>query len=351
MKNFVRFIVGVFLVLSPPILFSQPAFTSFYVFGDGVSSTTNNTDGGAYYYGDRYSNGRVWVEVLAQRQQLPIGGSNNCSYYGQSTAELLKNISKFTAPPDVATELFVVWVSDADLLYDVNDYEGNQGTFSWNNAINQSLGNLQLAITNLYAKGARTLIMPNAVDLTKVPAFLGVSGGPVIRQAITNYNIGFNNTLSNAMATLPGLAIYEPDFFSLLDDMVAHAANYGLTHPTSDAQDDGLYAFNGPGAQYVFWDDEDPTSKANMWMANLTQEMISPVQITHFTLNSVPGSNELDLANMPNGQAGFAEGSTNLASWTTVQSIATNAPQSIYLPAAGLTQFYRLRFPFSWTWP
>ena len=344
MKNFVRFTVGFFLVLGPFILLAQPAFTSFYVFGDGVSTTTNNIYAG--YYGNRYSNGRVWVEVLAQRQGLAIGATNNCSYYGQYTTELLKNINKFTPPADVATTLFVVWVCDADLVQDVNDYQAAPGTYSWANAITQSQANHLQAIQNLYAMGARTLIMPNAVDLSKVPAF---ATDTFIRQQITNYNNAFAITLSNAMASLTNLVIYQPDFFFLLNDIVAHSTNYGLTHPTTSAQADSLFALNGPGAQYVFWDDEDPTAKAQCWMANLVQQLISPVQISKLTLLS--GSNRLDMVNLPIGQAGFAEGSTNLANWTSVQSIGTNAPQTLFVPTAGSPQFYRLRFPFAWTWP
>jgi hypothetical protein len=348
-KNFVRFTVGFFLVLSPFILLAQPAFTSFYVFGDGVSTTTNNTDGGSLYYGNRFSNGRVWVEVLAERQELAFINSNNCSYYGQYTTELLKNINKFTPPADVATTLFVVWVCDADLVQDVGNYEAASGTYSWANAINLSQSNHLQAIQNLYAMGARTLIMPNAVDLTKVPGYATATYGNAIRQQITNYNNAFTITLSNAMASLPGLVIYKPDFFSLLNDIVAHSTNYGLTHPTTSAQADSLFALNGPGAQYVFWDDADPTAKAQCWMADLVQQLISPIQISKLTLLS--GSNRLDMVNLPIGQAGFAEGSTNLANWTSVQSIGTNAPQTLFVPTAGSPQFYRLRFPFAWTWP
>lgn len=347
MKNFVRFTVGFFLVLSPFILLAQPAFTSFYVFGDGVSTTTNNTY--PNYYGNRFSNGRVWVEMLAQRQGLAIGATNNCSYFGQYTTELLKNINKFTPPADVATTLFVVWVCDADLVQDIQNYEDNSTSYSWAGPINQSQTNHLKAIQNLYAMGARTLIMPNAVDLTKVPTYITYPGGNVIRQQITNYNNAFTITLSNAMASLPGLVIYQPDFFSLLNDIVAHSTNYGLTHPTTSAQADGLFVLNGPGAQYVFWDDQDPTAKAQCWMVDLVQQLISPIQISKLTLLS--GSNRLDMVNLPIGQAGFAEGSTNLANWTSVQSISTNAPQTLFVPTAGSPQFYRLRFPFAWTWP
>ena len=37
--------------------------------------------------------------------------------------------------------------------------------------MNLSLTNHFVAITNLYAKGARTLVMPNAVDITEVPDY------------------------------------------------------------------------------------------------------------------------------------------------------------------------------------
>ncbi len=45
---------------------------------------------------------------------------------------------------------------------------------AWNNAINSSLANHSQAISTLYAKGARTLIMPNAVDITKVRIMLSL---------------------------------------------------------------------------------------------------------------------------------------------------------------------------------
>jgi len=337
-------------VFGPALLPAQTAFTSFYVFGDGVSSTTNNTEAG--YYGNRYSNGRVWVEVLAQRQGLPIGDSNNCSYFGQTTIEMLKNITNLTVSADVATELFVVWDCDADLVDDVNAYQNNPGTYSWSNAINQSQANLQQAIQNLYAKGARTIIMPNAVDLTKVPAYAPSDGGPVIRQAITNYNIAFNATLSNALVSYTNLVIYEPDFFSLLNDIAAHPTNYGLTHPNTDA----LTFFGNPSltnsaaVNFVWWDDSDPSAKTHMWMADMVQQLLSPAQITHFT--RLGASNQLDMASIPIGEDGFVEASSNLVSWATAANIdSTNLTQSILVPAAGPLQFYRLRFPFSWTWP
>src|SRR6516225_3223708 len=98
MKTLLRVSVGILLLglVAPP----TQAFTSLYVFGDALSTTTNNTAGSAQYpqeyYGKRYSNGRVWVEVLAQRQGIPV--ANNWSYFDDDSASLVNNLQHFTTP-------------------------------------------------------------------------------------------------------------------------------------------------------------------------------------------------------------------------------------------------------------
>ena len=77
---------------------SASAFTSFYVFGDGVSSMTNGP-GGSFYYKGTYSNGRVWVEVLAERQGLVCESNKNQSYYGQYSTNLLVSLNSFVVVP------------------------------------------------------------------------------------------------------------------------------------------------------------------------------------------------------------------------------------------------------------
>ena len=133
---------------------------------------------------------------------------------------------------------------------------------------------------------------------------------------------------------------------------------------------------NGPGPNYIFWDAQDPTAKFHEVIADITQQIISPVQISQLTV--LTGSNRLDAANMPVGLNGFVDNCTNLAlaNWASVQSFSsTNRTQSIFIlttnssqnsqqvapkdiaPGPGGTpvvtdlQFYRLRFPYAWTWP
>jgi phospholipase/lecithinase/hemolysin len=299
------------------------------------------------------------------------------------------NIKNFNIAPSVASgALFVVWVNNSD-LYD-ETLNGDTNPTEWTTAINNSQTNHLNAILNLYAKGVRNLVMPNAVDVSRVPEFDAYySSTNFIHQECIAYNVAFSNTLNQAMAACPGLKIYVPDFFTLLNNVLANSADYGLTNALynyghGNVSIDAYEALgaacntNGLGTNYIFWDVTDPSAEFHEVIADVAQQVISPVQISRLAV--LNGSNELDVANYPAGLGGFVDGSTNLANWAAVQNIAsTNTSQSIFVLAAnanvsqlssfgspigigpgggngtnatyGIPQFYRLRFPYAWTWP
>lgn len=331
---------------------SASAFTSFYVFGDGVSSMTNGP-GGSFYYKGTYSNGRVWVEVLAERQGLVCESNKNQSYYGHYTTNLLVSLNSFVPPADASNALYVVWVCNADFVFNTLNYGTN--IVQWTNAINNSLSNHFRIITNLYhGKGARHLVMPNAVDLGRVPFYIGYSPANknFIRTQTTNFNSRYAAMLTNTATTLPGLTIYAPDVFTLLDKITTSPTNYGLQKPTTYVIEDlpGQATFTGPGTNYVYWDDLNPTAKTHEIVADSVQQMIFPSRLGPPI--PVAGSNQLAIANIPIGLNGYVDVSTNLINWSQLQSFAsTNATQIIGVPVSGPMQFYRLRFPFAWTWP
>ena len=199
------------------------------------------------------------------------------------------------------------------------------------------------------------------MDLSKIPAFNAGTAAPTIHSECVDYNTRFSNTITQARALCPGLKIFAPDFFSLLNNVVTNAANYGLTNALSsrgysiDAYDDPalptLTLTNG-GTNYIFWDSHDPSAKFHAVIADVAQQLISPVQISGIAM--LNGSNRLDVANYPAGLTGFVDVCTNLATanWTaTVNLASTNTSQSVFVPPSGPQQFYRLRFPYAWNWP
>ena len=365
------------------ILFpARATYSSLYVFGDALSSTTDNTPG-SDYYGKRFSNGRVWVEVLAQRQGLVYDASKNNSYYDHNSSNLVVELKTFSAPPNPANALFVVWVCNAD-TFDASSWHLTAA--QWTTAIKQAQTNHLQIITNLYAKGVRNLVLPNAVDISKIPAYNQSTFTNTMRNGCIAYNLAFSNTINQARLLCPGLKIIAPDFFTLLNNVLTNAASYGLTNALAngysiDASSAYNYGYphattNGFGTNFVYWDYMNPTAKFHAVIADVAQQLISPVQISQLTVLS--GSNRLDVVNVPVGLNGFVDGITNLASaiWTPVQNfssvntnqaiviLTTNStptniiiPMGLWPPGEGGTpvvialEFYRLRFPYSWSWP
>ena len=368
-----------FTLLAVP---SHAAFSSIYIFGDSVSATSSNAVTGSItnlYYGKRYSNGRTWAEVLAQRQGLGANSltnavwsfsSNNVSFFGHWSALMVTNVKNFTAPSNATNCLFVVWVCNADFVGDVGGYfagpnlgpPNGTNTADWTAAINQHLTNHFRALTNLYAKGCRTLIAPNAVDIMAVPNY---NGSPpayraFVRQRIINFNTNFAAMLAQVAASSPGLKIYTPDIFSLLDSVITNAASYGLTNATvggvtASATGGNLagVAINGLGTNYIFWGDTgDPSARFNAVIADTAQQLLSPVSLADIT--PVNTSNQLQLVNAPVGMNGIVQFLSDLAqtNWQTNSFFTvSNVAQTVFVNPTNSLRFYRLKFPWQWTWP
>jgi phospholipase/lecithinase/hemolysin len=363
-KRALGFAIGIGLFAFTAISASA-AFTSLYVFGDGICTTTSNTPPDPKYYGLRRTNGRTWIEVLAERQGLNYESNKNWSYYGHYSANLLTNLSSFAAPADANSALFVVWVNDADFVDHMTKVYYPYGTnlMRWTTAINQSLTNHFKAVTNLYSKGARTLILPSAVDITKIPQY-NMNPAPdraFIRQRIIDFNTAFTTTwLNQVTSSCPNLKIYFPNLFTLVDNVLASPALYGLSNAfqygviTCVLEDDSLNdkSLNGPGAYYTFWTTSDPTAKFHAQIADYVHQLISPVRIGGIA--ALGNSNQLEIVSIPVGRNGFVQVRTNVLqnNWADLAGFnSTSTNQSVLVPSSGPQQFYRLRFPFSWVWP
>jgi phospholipase/lecithinase/hemolysin len=356
---------------------SRAAFSSIYIFGDGVSATTNYPNS-ANYYGNRYSNGRCWVEFLAQRQGLGASSltstnwtysTNNRSFYGHFSYLMVTNVLNFSAPANASNCLFVLWVANADYVGDVTSFPPPNSTnmTSWTNSLNQHLTNHVRAITNLYAKGMRTLIAPNAVDLMKVPQYASISAGSpgyraFVRQRIIDFNNAYSNRLNQIRISNPGLTIITPDFFALIDDAEANAGKYGLTNVLDDTGDvtsaqqhlipAQASVLNGPGTNYVWWGQIAPSARFHEVLADTAQQLLSPVSLDDLT--QVNTSNLLTLANAPVGAKGVVEflGDAAQNNWQTNSFFTvSNTTQTVFLTPTNDVRFYRVKFPWQWSWP
>jgi len=343
-----------------------------YVFGDSLSAITGS-DSMQYppppgttasnYWNGRFSNGQVWVEYLAALQGIPADTNDNFSYFGDTSELVYDNITdgNYFPPPDISTSLYILWPACSD-AFTLSIFEY---TNSWEEGITTAMLDISNSVNVLYAQGVRTLIVPNSVDITKVPFFtytatnLLTADTNLLAQIIANtssqlalYNAALASTLGHLRVQYPGLTLYTPDFFSQFGFLLSHPGVYGVTKTTVDALEDPALSdksFTGPGANYMYWDYLHPTTRVHEAVANFVQQIISPLRINKFTRQG--GSYRLDLSSLPLGRTGTLESTTNLlnrAAWTTRASImVTNSAQTVFIPTNGLgtSSFFRLNFP------
>jgi hypothetical protein len=357
-----RLALGLWMFTSPE---GMAGFSSVYVFGDGVCNTNVSPSGGAPYHENRYCNGKVWVEVLAGWQGETLLGTNNVSYFGHDSALLKTSVQTFTAPPDAATSLFIVWSNDADYVDEIGaviDYPFGDMT-PWTQLAATSIADHLTALETLYNKGAREIVLPLAVDVMSIPFYNEIDQVDRVfaRSRIIEYNTQFKTAMLGFMATKPGLKIHLPDTFTFFEQVLANPGLYGMINPSREAGnagglDSGDPALNGAGAQYVFWDDYHPTAKFQMHLAAFIQQVITPLKVNSVSLSG--GNVQIQVANVPLMRAGSIQGSSNLQPpWAVDQAInepfveGGSTTKTYTFAASGPKRFYRAAFPVVWIWP
>lgn len=253
-------------------LLSSTANAALYAFGDSLSDAGNTslaTGGalpGAGYYNGRYSNGPVWVELLAGRLGLAVpqpslvGGTDYAwagafSATGGQVPTILSQVSGFTASKTfLPTDIITLWGGANDLIL---------GTET--NPLVPA-ASIVSNVTALVGAGAKLIIVPNLPDLGDTPSL--AAQGAAAQAGASLWTQGFNAYLSS---TLPALAagnnvqIQLLDVYSLSKELRNNPATYGFTNTTDSALLTNNVALAG---QYLYWDTVHPTAAVHQLIAN-----------------------------------------------------------------------------------
>lgn len=287
-------------------LVSAAPFSSVIVFGDSLSDMgrildlTSNTPGltpepVAPYFGGRFSNGPVAVEVLTSLvAPAPLTIDRNFAYGGAKTGPdpnlfgldnndpntagtgLLQQVSMFqTALPtlaiDPATTLFVVWGG-------ANDFATPAAIQDPATTSSRVVDNIQSIIGSLAGLGARRFLVPGLPDLGATPraALIEQFGVPSLGIGpIANFRLGasfasmtFNQLL---FAQITAFDTARPDFsvalfdtFALMHEVIDDPGAFGMTN-ISDMCIVTPSCVGDPAEQdnYLFWDNQHPTARAH----------------------------------------------------------------------------------------
>lgn len=234
-------------------------------FGDSLSDSGNlyaisqgTLPGSPPYYAGRFSNGPVWVEVLADELNLPApmpsftGGYNYAFGGARSGTGYL-----FGFLPNVGTQVDDYLTSHTPAPTDLITYlAGANDLF---NGVSPAIAaaNVAADLTQLVTAGAKQLLVANLPPLGKTPAHLGMADGPLLDAHTLTFNLQLANTLDN-LESQYDVTIYRLDIHAVFDELLAHPGDYGLTNVTQSALGAGNLVVPNPD-EYLFWDTVHPT--------------------------------------------------------------------------------------------
>lgn len=274
-----------FLSFLLPTVASAATFDEIYVFGDSQVDDGNlfAATGGVVpqsppYFNGRFSNGPIWVELLAPQLGLTANPATNFAFGGTTTGTtnvatgmfnvvdplpgLLTQVDNFTTafPTADPNALYIVEAGRLDYLM--------LGETETATVIN----NLSNAVTRLSTAGARNIMVANLLDLGKIPAGLASPSS----DSLTNLTNQHNSNLAMSLQTLEvdlDINIIPLNFNSLFNEVLAEPGRFGFTDVTNSC-------LTSPGFltppftecpnpdQFLFWDTQHTTAPAQRIFAD-----------------------------------------------------------------------------------
>ena len=253
------------MVVAAKFMDKTHPITELYVFGDSLSDTgmVFRATGGMYppnptYYQGRYSNGRVWIEYLAESLHLSSKQTNNFAYGGATTGSvgnsyvpsLLNQVQSFTQTHQKTNSdaLYVLWAGANDYLQGVS-------------SATVPVKNLTIAINSLTDVGAKKILVGNLPDLGQLPV-TRTSKNSVNLSALTQaHNQGLRRSLKILSQQHSDLEIVVLDANTLYRDASANPAAFNFTNVTSPCLSGSSICSNPD--QFLFWDGIHPTAAAH----------------------------------------------------------------------------------------
>ena len=304
-------VLGLSLV---PILAAAGPFREMVVFGDSLSDMGNvfavtepvlaeALPVSPPYFQGRFSNGPVWVEHLAQKLNLQLRpflqeGTNFAfggAAIGFDRPDLFENDLRVLIPSlrtQVTTfvvqhlfdkadpaALYIVW-GGANDLRDALVTAPDPLTEA-----REAVEDLAAAIAELAEARAVSFLVPNMPNLGRTPE-TRMRGLEAVARA-TTVSVAFNNALATALNAIEAehpITIIRLDTFTLLEDIMADPAAFGLTNVTETCLVGDPFAGGTPCPQpetHLFWDSIHPTTTAHALLAEFAFAALSPLLVAH----------------------------------------------------------------------
>ena len=315
-----------------PVLATAGPFRGVVVFGDSLSDSGNVFAAtkpvlakaipvSPPYFQGRFSNGPVWVDILAEHLGLPLRpflqGGTNFAFGGAATGfdrpDLFENDVRVLIPSlrtQVTTFLVQHLFDKADpaALYIVwggaNDLRDALVTAPDPFAeAHQAVEDLAAAITDLAEARAVSFVVPNMPNLARIPESRRRDSAAMAQA--TAVSVAFNDALRTALDALEAahpITIIRLDTFTLLEEIIRDPDRFDLSNVTEPCLAGDPFTGGMPCPQpetHLFWDSIHPTTAAHALLADLAVAALAPLRVAQGDTSPAPSIKDALRALLP----------------------------------------------------
>ncbi len=233
-------------------------YSQIYVFGDSLSDTGRLFDATnlppAPYFKGRVSNGKLWIEELAETLNLPYNPDTNFAWAGATSGTTNVNgddligvqqqLDNYLNNNPTADEnaLYVVWAGANDFSKSVPD-------------ITKSITNIVTVVSKLRQHGAKHILVPNLPPLDQTPRTISRGASAALAPVIS----AFNKNLAQQLAKFDVIQVDIPTAFEMFKTPKVVTPPLGNLKNMTDACFDFKTICKNPN-EYFYWDDLHPTT-------------------------------------------------------------------------------------------
>lgn len=341
-------------------LYAQPApidppYSAIYVFGDSWSWTA-----GGPYWRSHWSNGPMWPELLSTNWGLAYVPAQNYAGIATTADVVGSQVPQFRGSRIAPTALFVVWAGGNDFwnhLFPHNTLNPAilTNAVGWSNLFVRMTRNLSNSVVRLHQNGARTVMVSDLDPVQRSPSFasrLKSAQRVQVGERVQAFNRVLAEALAKLDAAIPNLRILRFDLHDRWDAFLDEAVSLGFTRVDLGALQDPTLkdkSVTGPGSNYVFWDENHPTSRTHGVWAGWLDEVATQARTESLRLRPEGDAFILELSKLKPGRVYALEVSSNLVDWAVQESFtADEGTNSVIVARGPMDPSVRL-FRLSWT--
>lgn len=303
MKQF-KYLFLLLVLYIPAAMAGQP-YDRIYVFGDSLSDTGNLASVvGDFpdppYHENRVTNGRVAVEIMAGRLELPLLTSLHLIGPASGTNYAVAAASAARSEPidlNAQVALFLAnhgGVAPANALYVMfiggNDVRAARGIVDWSAAVQkveEAAKTVSTQIQVLATSGAKHWLVVNAPDIGSIPEtrlIAEATGMTELPARTTALTLLYNDALKRKVHLLEeenGIEVEGFDLFKLFNRIVEKGDQLGFSNTTDACFSSELGQFN-PGCnfgfnfgQYIYFDEIHPTARVHAMVGEAMYRKVS----------------------------------------------------------------------------